>query len=52
MDINPIVVIKRFTPEVSGSSLIPVVMVVHLSSFTTNVDSLPQESVSLYKEIL
>lgn len=48
MDINPIGVIMRFTPEVSGS----VVMVVHLSSFTATIDSLPRDSVSLYKEIL
>lgn len=52
MDINPIGIIKRFTPEVSGSPLISVVLVVHLSSFTANVDSLPRDSVSLYKEIL
>lgn len=52
MDINPIGVIMRFTPEVSGSSLISVVMVVHLSSFTATIDSLPRDSVSLYKEIL
>lgn len=52
MDISPVGVIKKFIPEVSGSSLIFVVMVAHLSSFPANLDSLPQDSVSLYKETI
>lgn len=52
MDISPIGVVKRVTPEVSGSSLSFVVMVAHLSSFPVSLDSLPRDSVSLYRDLL